>query len=331
MDVNQENIVLINIDAVIFDSNLYPRKDIDPEEVNRLAELLADGVVLPPIDINQEKKLLDGRHRLMAHKKNGRKEIRSVFHVTKNEYEDFLIACRKNSDHGRQLTREERNNNIHRLYKQACDRKGPYGAADGNDLMIIARSTGVCVKTVRRLTQEARKEIKDARDQVVKQLTDQGETKKKISENLRLPRTTVRRAVEEMKGEGGQNGQMSILVTPTQGENDLSEASRIIREEREKYGVTLQYFKDKFRQVEKLVKEYRMSGDCLRNELIQFCQDVKDPDLKREIDRIIQPVLDDHDEFYAMYKRSNVIKSTGRNDSSKVVPIRQAEAKTAGL
>ena len=70
--------------------------------------------------------------------------------------------------------------------------------------MIIARSTGVCVKTVRRLTQEARKEIKDARDQVVKQLTDQGETKK----NLRKPQVAKNNGQKSSRRDEGEVAKM---------------------------------------------------------------------------------------------------------------------------
>lgn len=320
----QENAVLISIESVVFDEKIYPRKELNLDEVDRLAELLADGVDLPPIDINQDKKLLDGRHRLMAHRKNGRKEIRTVFHVTENEYEAFVIACQKNSDHGRQLTKDERRDCVLRLYKQACEKKGPYGVADGEDKRIIAKSTGVSTRSVERITQELRKEVKENREQEVRQLSEEGEGKKQISRELNLKRDTVSRVIKRAE-EGGAKTTTVAFAPPDNAGSDISQA---IREEREKYGVTLQYFNDKLTQIEKLVKEYRLAGDRLRNDLIQFCQDVKDQGLKKEIDRVVSFVLDDHDEFYALYKRSNVIQAS-KPDTSNVFPLRGVEKKTA--
>ena len=56
----------IKVENVIFRDDLYPRIETSATTVQKYAEDLS---VLPPIEINQDNKLIDGWHRWTAHKK----------------------------------------------------------------------------------------------------------------------------------------------------------------------------------------------------------------------------------------------------------------------
>ena len=89
----------IKTSAVVFRSDLYPRRDTSPSTVQKYAEDLS---VLPPIEINQNNILIDGWHRWMAHRKEGVDTIHST--VTEvAEAQLFSLAVERNATHGLQL------------------------------------------------------------------------------------------------------------------------------------------------------------------------------------------------------------------------------------
>ena len=94
----------VPIEDVKFYKELYPREDFDNETVNSY-RLNLD--MLPPIIVNKEGILIDGYHRLLAHRLEERKEIEvKVKDVKDNEI--LLEATKLNSQHGRQLSKQEK-------------------------------------------------------------------------------------------------------------------------------------------------------------------------------------------------------------------------------
>ena len=111
----------IPINDVIFVRDCYPRDTFDLEYVQDLAERLDE---LPPIEINQNNELIDGRYRWEAHKARGMKRIRVVVTETQDQLHHVKLAVSRNSGppnkyniygHGQPLTREERRDIIQRL------------------------------------------------------------------------------------------------------------------------------------------------------------------------------------------------------------------------
>ena len=82
---------------VVFRRDLYPRIQVRPDLVARYQEFLPD---LPPIEINQSNELIDGWHRLEAHKQAGAATIRAVVTEVANDIEHLETAIRRNSRHG---------------------------------------------------------------------------------------------------------------------------------------------------------------------------------------------------------------------------------------
>lgn len=104
----------IKTNEIIFREDLYPRIKHDPALVQRYAENLEQ---LPPIEINQNKELIDGFHRWTAHKKNDVEDIRVMVTPTKNESELLGLAIDRNAKHGYQLTPEDKRKIARQLYQ----------------------------------------------------------------------------------------------------------------------------------------------------------------------------------------------------------------------
>jgi hypothetical protein len=112
--------VEIPVVDVVFRRKVYPRFTVRPDLIERYAEFLSD---LPPIEVNQRKELIDGLHRLEAHKKAGAATIRAVITTVADDTEHLSLACFRNSRHGDQLPIEqEREAHQQGLSKQTYQR-----------------------------------------------------------------------------------------------------------------------------------------------------------------------------------------------------------------
>lgn len=106
----------LDISAITIDENLYPRKDISLVHVNRLAHAILAGAKLPPITIEAgTRRLVDGRHRVEAHKQLDMAQITVSEKVYKSEADLFADAVRLNIGHGEALDHYSVQNAIIRL------------------------------------------------------------------------------------------------------------------------------------------------------------------------------------------------------------------------
>lgn len=76
--------------------NLFVRKALDQDHALYLAELLENGVKLPPIRITRERAVIDGRHRIEAHELNKRTEIDAEVVDVESETEIISEAYKAN-------------------------------------------------------------------------------------------------------------------------------------------------------------------------------------------------------------------------------------------
>ena len=76
--------------------NLFVRKALNVEHALHLAELLENGVKLPPIKITQDRMVIDGRHRIEAHHVALRKEIEAEVEDVKDETSLIVEAYKAN-------------------------------------------------------------------------------------------------------------------------------------------------------------------------------------------------------------------------------------------
>lgn len=77
-------------------TNLFVRQALNPDHALFLAELIENGVELPPIRITRERVVIDGRHRIEAHELNNRVEIRAEIVDVGTESELIAEAYKAN-------------------------------------------------------------------------------------------------------------------------------------------------------------------------------------------------------------------------------------------
>lgn len=95
----------VNIDRLITDYNLYPRNKVDDQHVVYMIEAINSGVILPPVIADKEsKRVIDGFHRLTAHRKLKISEINVIYKVYKSDSDMFIDSIKYNAGHGRMLT-----------------------------------------------------------------------------------------------------------------------------------------------------------------------------------------------------------------------------------
>jgi len=106
----------IKLSEIIYDKNNYPRQDKTDEQIN-LYRQASD--LLPPIVVSKNKKLVDGYHRLIVYRLEGKEEIEvEVLEDISEDIDIYFEAVVRNAIHGLQLTRTEKRNAAIRFYKE---------------------------------------------------------------------------------------------------------------------------------------------------------------------------------------------------------------------
>ena len=103
----------IKIDEVKFIKELYPRFELDNYVVNQYRQSIE---TLPPIVLSKNMILIDGYHRLIAHRLEEISEIEAEILDIDDKKEIFLEAIARNSSHGKQLQIEEKSKLAPKLY-----------------------------------------------------------------------------------------------------------------------------------------------------------------------------------------------------------------------
>jgi len=178
-----EEAIQVRVDSVVFADDLYPRDAFDQETVNRYRQAIDR---LPPIEITHESFLIDGYHRLIAHRIEQRETIAAkVEHLNR---EDVLReATARNARHGRQLGQEEKSK-LGRLFYDG-----------GRAIPEIAEVLSVTERAVMNWTQDQRQKEKDERDQHVWDLWLQCNTERDIESALNISQATAHRLIQKRK------------------------------------------------------------------------------------------------------------------------------------
>lgn len=110
----------VEVGEVIVDHRLQPRLQQNFQTVIRYRESLEDGVCFPPITvarIDGVLLLVDGFHRLQAHRAAGRMTIEAVIIEGISREEAYFEAVIANTQHGLGLTKEEKRAAFRRYIK----------------------------------------------------------------------------------------------------------------------------------------------------------------------------------------------------------------------
>ena len=117
---------LEKIADLLFDYNLYPRKEIDKQKINDYAKAMKTGATFPPIKVGLfegNKIVIDGFHRAHARIQLKIEYIECQSLQFQSEAELFAEAVRANSSHGKPFTAIEVKANIRRLRRYNFDPK----------------------------------------------------------------------------------------------------------------------------------------------------------------------------------------------------------------
>lgn len=146
---------LLPLADVVWREDLYPRQERDPRKVDQYAE---DLTVLPPIEVNQRRELIDGWHRWTAHRKADATHVPAVVTETSSDEHLLELAIARNATHGLQLSREDKQAMARRIYNVT-----PLRDRDGKKAL-LAKILSVSERTIRDWLSRIDKDDKDARD-----------------------------------------------------------------------------------------------------------------------------------------------------------------------
>ena len=103
----------MNIIDVVVRDDLYPRLHKDPATVQKYLDNLE---VLPPIEVNQNNELIDGWHRLTAHKEAKQETIEATVTKTKSDVHVLMLAIERNAQFGLQLSQADKRSMAIKIY-----------------------------------------------------------------------------------------------------------------------------------------------------------------------------------------------------------------------
>lgn len=163
--------------------DLYPRLQRNPALVQRYAQNLDE---LPPIEVNQHNILIDGWHRLTAHRSAGVETIRVTVTETASELELFALAIRRNAAHGWQLEERDKKSAAIRLY----------AAGTGMNHAEIAAALSVSRRSVQSYLTDVDRQLREERKQRIFDLWLACHTTEEICERVQVGNATVSRETE---------------------------------------------------------------------------------------------------------------------------------------
>lgn len=191
------------VDAVVYREDLYPRIEPNASLIQRYAQNLD---VLPPIEVNQDNILIDGFHRLTAHRKNEAETIRVVVTPTESDLDIFALAIERNARHGMQLSDADKRKTAIRLY----------AAGTGKEKDEIARILSVTPRSVTGYLADIDRQLNEERDRLVAEMYLACFTDEEIASAVEM----TRRWVTEKTATYGKNGSASIFAVSRPFEKD---------------------------------------------------------------------------------------------------------------
>jgi len=111
-------VVVEKIKDLVFEMEIYPRKEVDQATVENYARALEAGAIFPPIKVGLyqgEKIVIDGFHRVAARQRFLMDSIDAAILPFDSKASLFAEAVRLNSSHGKGFTEAEMKANIRRL------------------------------------------------------------------------------------------------------------------------------------------------------------------------------------------------------------------------
>ncbi len=173
-----------DIKDIIIKMDLYPRFEPDQRKIQEYSENIDK---LPPIIINQDNVLIDGLHRIKAHKTAELTQIEVIEEKTSSDNEIYLRAIELNATHGLQLSYKDKQSIARKLY----DLKNRQRLIDA-----LSISASAFDKWVKNKAEQLKKE----RENEAINLYLQAElTQKEVAERIGLSEAEISRILQNCK------------------------------------------------------------------------------------------------------------------------------------
>ena len=163
--------------------DLYPRLKINDNKVQEYKEVLT---LLPKIIINQDNILIDGAHRLYAHKEAEQKEIEVEIINTKDDDDILLKAIELNSKHGFQLTQGQKRKQVQQFYYKILNEE-----AESFDVERLKQAFSIPDSTFSDWTKDLNDELEAQRLEKILKLHLQCKTQEEIADLVGLKQKSV--------------------------------------------------------------------------------------------------------------------------------------------
>ena len=175
-------IVTKPVESIKVLENLYPRSQMDTSAIARYVDSLEE---LPPIEINQNDVLIDGAHRLSAHKQANIEFVDCIVTETSTDAELFELAIKRNAAHGIQLSQKDKRSIANQLY-------------DGSNKDHLSKILSIPSRTLARWLEGKDKELREKRKEAVFDRYMRCYTQEAIAEELGIPQQTVSDAIKNL-------------------------------------------------------------------------------------------------------------------------------------
>ena len=169
---------------LVFRDDLYPRLEPNQAQIQKYSDSIE---FLPAIKINQNNILIDGFHRWKAHQLAGVEEISYEVIETESEKELKKLAYQLNSNHGLQLSNDEK-----RKYAQEM-----FGEMTVKELSTLL---GVSESSIKVWTETQAKAQKEDRDRhVVELYLKAWNTQESIADSVGVTQPTIINIINNIK------------------------------------------------------------------------------------------------------------------------------------
>lgn len=166
--------------------SFYPRDGLDNEIVNSYRLNVS---ALPPITVTKEFILVDGYHRMVAHRVEGLGEIEVEEPLLDIEgSEIFIEALKRNAYHGKALTMKEKRSAARKIFEEGYGTEGK-----------IAKLLAVSESTIQNWVQDIRQEKIKERNEQILELYLACYTEKEIADRFGIAQPTVNAVIKKTK------------------------------------------------------------------------------------------------------------------------------------
>ena len=174
----------MKIKDIIYRRDLYPRFEASQKLIQQYANSIE---YLPPIKVSQQNILIDGYHRLKAFQLEGKENIPAEVIEVESEKQLKRLAYQLNSNHGLQLTQEEKR-------KYAQEMTGEMSSKELADVLSVHENS------VMDWTKSQREAIdREIERKVIEFYLRAWNTQKKISEELKISEGKVNNILKNPK------------------------------------------------------------------------------------------------------------------------------------